>query len=89
MVVLGHDHCGAVDAAINHSPDGYIRFITDEILEAIGDETDEVKACCLNAKHSCKIIENSIQIRKDEEEYGLKVVPAIYHLEDGSVEFLS
>ena len=89
VVVLGHDHCGAVDAAINHSPDGYIRFITDEILEAIGDETDEVKACCLNAKHSCKIIENSIQIRKDEDEYGLKVVPAIYHLEDGSVEFLS
>ena len=24
IVVLGHDHCGAVDAAMNHEPDGYI-----------------------------------------------------------------
>ena len=41
VVVLGHDHCGAVDAAINHDPDGYIKFITDEIKLAIGDETDD------------------------------------------------
>ncbi|MBQ5564430.1 MAG: carbonic anhydrase, partial [Clostridia bacterium] len=28
IVVLGHNHCGAVDAAVNHNPDGYIKFIT-------------------------------------------------------------
>ena len=33
IVVLGHDHCGAVDAAVNHDPDGYIKFITDEIKQ--------------------------------------------------------
>ena len=88
IVVLGHDHCGAVDAAMNHSPDGYIKFITDEILKAIGDEKDEVKACCLNVKHSCEIIEHSLQIQKDEREYGLQVIGAIYHLESGEVEFL-
>ena len=32
IVVLGHDHCGAVDAALHHEPDGHIKFITDEIL---------------------------------------------------------
>ena len=88
IVVLGHDHCGAVDAAMNHEPDGYIKFITDEIVKAIGDEKDEVKACCLNVKHSCEIIEHSLQIQKDEREYGLKVLGAIYHLESGEVEFL-
>ena len=87
IVVLGHDHCGAVDAAINHDPEGYIKFITDEIREAIGDETDEYKACVLNVKHSISIIENSFSIH-NEEEHGLKVIGAVYHLEDGRVEFI-
>lgn len=87
VLVLGHNHCGAVDAAINHDPDGYVRFITDEILKAIGSETDDYKACCLNVKHSCQIIENSIQIQHDEQDYGLKVMGALYHLENGEVEF--
>ena len=52
VVVLGHTHCGAVDAAINSDPEGYIKFITDEIKLAIGDETDDYKACCLNVKRS-------------------------------------
>ena len=88
IVVLGHTHCGAVDATINHKPDGYIRYITDEITKAIGDEKNEYKACCLNVRHSCEIIEHSLQIQKDEREYGLKVLGAIYHLETGRVEFL-
>ncbi len=89
VVVLGHTHCGAVDAAMNHEPDGYIKFVTDEILKAIGDERDEYRACCLNVFHSKAIIESSLQIQKDEREYGLKVVGAMYHLEDGTVEFLN
>ncbi len=86
IVVLGHDHCGAVDAAINHDPEGYIRFITDEIRLAIGNETDDLKACCLNVKRSVSVIENSLEIHR-EEEHGLKVIGAIYRLENGRVEF--
>ncbi|MBR1771537.1 MAG: carbonic anhydrase [Lachnospiraceae bacterium] len=88
IVVLGHDHCGAVDAAMNHQPEGYIKYITDEIIKAIGDERDECRACCLNVQHSCEIIERSLQIQKDEREYGLRVAGAIYHLETGVVEFI-
>ncbi len=87
IVVLGHDHCGAVDAAINHDPEGYIKFITDEIREAIGDEKNEYKACCLNVRHSIDIIEKSFEIHR-EEEHGLKVIGAVYHLETGEVSFL-
>ncbi len=86
IVVLGHNHCGAVDAAINHDPDGYIKYITDEIKKAISDETDEYKACCLNVRNSIRIIEDSFEIHK-EEEHGLKVIGAVYHLESGLVEF--
>lgn len=86
IVVLGHDRCGAVDAAINHDPEGYVKFITDEIRLAIGDEKDPYRACCLNIKRSMDIIESSLDIRR-EEEHGLKVVGAVYHIADGSVSF--
>ncbi len=86
VVVLGHDHCGAVDAAVNHDPDGYVKFITDEIRFAIGDEKDDYKACCLNVRRSVSIIEESFEIKR-EEEHGLKVIGALYRLGKGVVEF--
>lgn len=88
IVVLGHTHCGAVDAAINSDPEGYIKFITDEIKLAIGDEKDDYKACCLNVARSAALIEHSLDIQQIEEEQGLRVVGAMYHLDDGTVEFL-
>ena len=88
VVVLGHDHCGAVDAAINHNPDGFIKFITDEIRIAIGSEQDETRACRLNVRHSVRRIEDSLDIRR-EEEHGLQVIGALYRLRTGEVEFLS
>ena len=87
VVVLGHTHCGAVDAAINHDPQGYIKYITDEIKLAIGDEQDDFKACCLNVQRSIDMIEHSLEIHQIEEE-GLRVVGAVYHIEDGRVEFI-
>lgn len=87
IMVLGHDHCGAVDAAMNHDPDGFIKFITDEIRLAIGDERDECAACRLNVMHSVGVIESSMGIRR-EETHGLRVAGALYHLADGSVELL-
>ena len=87
VVVLGHDHCGAVDAAIHHDPEGYIKFITDEIRNAIGTETDDYKACCLNVRHSIAVIERSLEIRQ-EEAHGLKVIGAVCRLGSGEVGFL-
>ena len=86
VLVLGHDGCGAVDAAVNHDPDGYIKFITDEIRKGIGDEKDPYRACCLNVRHSIEVIEENFEIHR-EEEHGLKVVGAVYHISDGSVSF--
>ena len=88
ILVMGHDHCGAVNAAIHHNSEGYIKFITDEIKIAIGKETDEYKACCLNVRHSMKIIEKSLKIQNNDEN-GLHLYGALYHLEDGRVEFMN
>ena len=80
--------CGAVDAAINSDPEGYIRFITDEIKAAIGVETDDYRACCLNVRHSMELIEHSLQIHSMEEREGLRVIGAVYHIDSGKVDFL-
>jgi len=88
IVVMGHTCCGAVDAAINHSPEGYIRFITDEIRAAIGDETDPYKASCLNVRRSIDLIESSNIIQLDEEEEGLRVIGAMYDIKTGEVIFM-
>ena len=87
LVVLGHTRCGAVDAAMHHDPEGYIRFITDEIALAIADEQDEEEACRRNALHSVRRIEESLEIRHQEAD-GLKVCAALYHVDSGAVEFL-
>ena len=51
VVVMGHTGCGAVEAAIHHEPSGFIKYITDEIQLAIGEETDPYRASCLNVEH--------------------------------------
>ena len=81
-VVLGHDHCGAVDAALHHHGEGYIKCITDKILHAIGDEKDEDKACLLNVENSCRVIKEKLTGSD------LAVMGAVYRLENGRVEFL-
>ena len=82
VVVLGHTNCGAVGAAISGGAEGFIKTITDEIKSAIGDEKDAYKASCLNVNNSIKRIEDALDIPS------LKVVGAIYNIEDGSVEFM-
>ena len=86
VVVLGHTNCGAVGAAVHHDPSGFVKYITDEIRRAIGDEKDETKASCLNVRRSVDVIKESL---KDMVEKGdLTVCGALYHIDSGEVEFL-
>ena len=65
-----------------------MKFITDEISDAIGDEVDEATACLMNVAHSVKRIEESRQLHDDEVNNGLRVIGALYHTDTGVVEFL-
>ena len=84
LVILGHTNCGAVGAAIHDEPGGYVHFLTDEIRKAIGGETDDYRASCLNVKRGVEITKKALPIASA----GLTVVGAVYHIGDGRVEFL-
>lgn len=88
VVVLGHTNCGAVGAAIDGHTDGFIKSITDEIKAAIGEETDGYKASCLNVEHGIRKIKDNLPILNSGNTQGPKVIGAIYHINDGHVEFL-
>ena len=91
VLVLGHTQCGAVAAAMEGSPDGHIKYITDQIGEAIeraGGVADAYEACCANAHNAVAIIEGSLEIQEEEAQDGLRVLPAIFDIETGAVELL-
>ena len=81
VVVLGHTECGAVCAALEQN-NGYVKYITDEIKHAIGDEKDMIKAVTLNIKQSVNKIREHINNIED-----LLITGALYHTESGIVDF--
>ena len=86
IVVLGHTHCGAVDAALSGHTDGFISYITDDIREAVGDEKDPLKAARLNVLHGVKRIQDEFSEHPEIE--GITVRGALYDIETGTVEWL-
>ena len=81
VVVLGHTLCGAVGAAAQQNS-GFVSFITEEIRQAIGKETDAVKASMLNVKHSVAKIQKLVSPLNS-----VQIIGAIYHTDSGVVEF--
>lgn len=81
VVVLGHTGCGAVCAATEQNG-GYVKFLTDEIKRAVGDETDTVKASILNVKQSVAKIESLLNKAGE-----FVVAGALYYTESGIVDF--
>ena len=88
IVMLGHTRCGAVGSAIAGHRGGFIEYILKDISVAIGNEKDDFKASCLNIQHGVEKIRHEFEIHPIEDEKGLEVVGAIYHIEDGRVEFI-
>lgn len=88
IVLLGHTKCGAVDAAIEGHTGGFIESILKDIQLAIGDEKDDFRASCLNVKHGVETIRHELEIHPIHDPAGVEVAGAIYHIEDGRVEFI-
>ena len=86
--MLGHTRCGAVGSVIAGHSGGLVDYILKDIAAAIGDEKDDFKASCLNVQHGVQRIRHEFEIHPIEDEKGLQVIGAIYHIEDGTVEFL-
>ena len=88
VVVLGHTGCGAVEAAIHHELTGNVKFIGDEIAQAIDGEKDEAAATLKNIEHSVQKIKDRRDVLLEDEEFDLRIVGALYHTDTGLVEFL-
>lgn len=88
IMVLGHSHCGAVEAAIQDAGHDSVKTITDEIKHAIGNEKNSTICEKQNVLHSIAKIEASPLIQKLKEEKLLSVVGAYYHTHSGKVELL-
>ena len=87
IIVLGHTGCGAVAAALSGVGDGFIRHITDDILEAVGQERNPDKACCLNVKHAVGILRREFGEHPEIGE--VKVEGAVYDIRSGEVRWLA
>ena len=95
IVVLGHEKCGAVTAAVEgaNEPE-HLKTVLSAIEEAIQDVKnlpgDKIHNCVLaNARHVARQIRESEPVLKDFiEKDRVKVVAADYALDSGVVTFL-
>jgi carbonic anhydrase len=88
IVMLGHTGCGAVAAAIRGEKNGYVGYITEDICEAIGDETDDYKATVLNVEHGVNIIKKAFSEHPEIDSAELVVKGAVYNIETGVVDWV-
>ncbi|WP_316751473.1 carbonic anhydrase family protein [Pedobacter gandavensis] len=100
IVVLGHEHCGAIKSAIDDVKLGNITALLSKIRRAVttdatfeGEKTSANKSyvhqiCLENIKLSIRDIRAHSPILKEMEAKGeIKIVGAIYKMETGKVEW--
>ena len=78
--------CSAVAATLHGESDGFIRYITDEIAAAIGEERDPLRACEKNVLHAVGRIRHEFAGHPEIE--NVSVRGAVYDVLDGSVRFV-
>ena len=88
ILVLGHTGCGAVSAALSGGGEGYIQYITDEILLAVGREHDPDRACRLNVLHAVETIHQAFADHPEIPSADLDIRGAVYDIRSGAVEWL-
>ena len=88
ILVLGHTGCGAVAAALHGETGGFIRYITDEIRLAIGQEQDPDRACELNVVHAVESIRRAFAEHPEIPSAELDIRGAVYDLRSGGVRWL-
>ena len=101
ILVMGHEHCGALKAAIDDVKLGNITPMLSKIKPAVqsigynGEKTSKNQefvhmACESNVKHTIEKIRSNSPILKEMEDKGeIKIVGAIYDMDNGRVDFLN
>jgi carbonic anhydrase len=100
VLVMGHEHCGAVKAAVDDVKLGNITAMlqkirpTIESIEYDGERNSKNQefvhmACESNVKNTIKQIRTNSPILKEMEDKGeIKIVGAVYDMDNGKVDWL-
>lgn len=100
VLVMGHEHCGAVKAAVDDVKLGNITPMLEKIKPAVamvayeGDRTSKndafvEMACESNVRNTVEQIRLKSPILKEMEDKGeIKIVGAVYDMDNGQVVFL-
>jgi len=100
VLVMGHEHCGAVKAAVDDVKLGNITPMLSKIRPAVeaveydGDRTSKNaefvhKACESNVRNTIEQIRLKSPILKEMEELGMiKIAGAVYDMDTGKVVFM-
>ena len=91
IIVLGHESCGAVTAALAGGDNGYnLNHLCSHIVPAIAaSESSEVNDVVrMNAKITCKDLVSRSEIIANAVNNGLEIVSAFYNLSNGKVDIL-
>lgn len=100
ILVLGHEHCGAIKSAIDDVKLGNITAMLSKIRPAVekvayegdrtsGNEEFVHKVCESNVVHTIEQIRANSPILKEMEEKGeIRIVGAVYDMDSGRVTFL-
>lgn len=88
ILLLGHTGCGAVSAALAGGGEGYIQYITDEILLAAGEERDPLRACEKNVLHGVEILRREFADHPEIPAEGLEIRGAVYEIDSGALRWL-
>jgi len=93
IVVLGHTQCGAVASALEvleagSELEGAMAPLLSCVCANVGGERDPQAASVANLRAGVTAIEGDDDISHLVETAGLRVVPALYHTENGTVEFM-
>lgn len=86
VIVLGHTGCGAIESALSGHSDGFVRFILEDIREAIGTERDPYEACRLNVLHAVDILQREFSEHPEIEK--VDISGAIYDIKTGEIEWI-
>lgn len=88
LFVMGHTHCGAIEAAMAGEDLSETAPITHEIRKVVGKETDPYKACVMNMEAQMKKLKASAALQHLMENEGLVIAGGVYHTHSGVVDFL-
>ncbi len=100
VMVMGHEHCGAVKAAVDDVKLGNITAMLQKIRPAVesveydGERSSENQefvhlACESNVRNTIEQIRANSPILAEMEEKGeIKIAGAVYDMDDGKVEWL-